>query len=172
MYDNVHYILSDDIGGNNAGAVYVQGGDEVKIEDVNIIALPSTDQGVAYLVHTEHQWIYHAGDLNWWHWQEDNSAAQNEQAKQDYLSAIAMLNGMHLRIGFVVLDPRQENRFYYGLHALMQICHIDYVFPMHLWGDYQTIHDFKRLEISAPYRDRIVAYDQVHRTFCIPSSQA
>ena len=38
------------------------------IDGVAIETLKSTDEGVAYIVHSDGITIYHAGDLNWWHW--------------------------------------------------------------------------------------------------------
>ena len=34
-----------------------------------IASLKSTDEGVAFVVWAEGHSIYHAGDLNWWHWE-------------------------------------------------------------------------------------------------------
>ena len=34
-----------------------------------IRTLRSTDEGVAFVVHYAGKTIYHAGDLNWWHWE-------------------------------------------------------------------------------------------------------
>ncbi len=35
-----------------------------------IRTLRSTDEGVAFVVHYAGKTIYHAGDLNWWHWKK------------------------------------------------------------------------------------------------------
>ena len=35
---------------------------------VTVEALPSTDEGVAFLVTAEGRTVFHAGDLNWCHW--------------------------------------------------------------------------------------------------------
>ena len=39
---------------------------------VTVEALPSTDEGVAFLVTAEGRTVFHAGDLNWWHWEGED----------------------------------------------------------------------------------------------------
>ena len=41
-------------------------------EDLRIKTLRSTDEGSAFLVECEGKVLYHAGDLNWWHWEEES----------------------------------------------------------------------------------------------------
>lgn len=171
-YKKVHFILSEDDMGVGANRIAVKGGMNFDIGDLHIHVLNAYDAGVAFLVEVGGISVYHAGALNWWHWEEENNAKENEQAKQRYLSAIALLQHRHLDAAFVILDPRQGEQFYYGLHALMQICSIDYVFPMQMWGDYGIIRELKQSQLSAPYRDRIVEIhhpqEQFHLTIDHP----
>ena len=44
------------------------------LSGVTVETLPSTDEGVAFLVTADGQTIYHAGDLNWWHWEGEDPA--------------------------------------------------------------------------------------------------
>lgn len=37
---------------------------------VTVETFPSTDEGVAWMVTVNGQSIFHAGDLNWWHWRK------------------------------------------------------------------------------------------------------
>mgnify|MGYP000382206809 FL=1 len=57
---------------------------ELELGKVRIQTLKSTDAGVAFLVECEGRTIYHAGDLNWWHW-EGEPDAYNEHMKMAYL---------------------------------------------------------------------------------------
>lgn len=41
---------------------------------VTVETFPSTDEGVAWMVTAEDKAIFHAGDLNWWHWAEEGDA--------------------------------------------------------------------------------------------------
>lgn len=58
--------------------------------------------------------IYHAGDLNWWHWEEE-SEYYNEQMRMDYQKEIHKLKNIRIDVAFVPLDPRQEEQYYWGL---------------------------------------------------------
>ncbi|MGN1390825.1 MAG: MBL fold metallo-hydrolase, partial [Sharpea porci] len=65
------YILSNDI--KPQQDAFMMGPHEsLDIDDLHIKTLFSTDQGVAFIVEVEDKKIYFAGDLNDWHWQEDN----------------------------------------------------------------------------------------------------
>lgn len=41
---------------------------------MTVETLPSTDEGVAWFVTAEGKFIFHAGDLNWWHWEGEDKA--------------------------------------------------------------------------------------------------
>ena len=41
----------------------------LEIKGARIQTLPSTDEGIAFLISYQGHVIYHAGDLNWWHWE-------------------------------------------------------------------------------------------------------
>ncbi|MFR9254919.1 MAG: hypothetical protein ACLVJ6_04980 [Merdibacter sp.] len=54
--------------------------------------------------------IYHAGDLNDWHWNEDPPAVQ-QWMKERYVQELQLLAPFAPSVAFVVLDPRlQEQR--------------------------------------------------------------
>ncbi|MFQ9934635.1 MAG: MBL fold metallo-hydrolase, partial [Lachnospiraceae bacterium] len=52
------------------------------------------------------------------------------------------LKNIHIDIGFVPLDPRQESNAYKGLETFMEYTDTDMVFPMHFWGEYDIIKMF------------------------------
>lgn len=83
--------------------------------------------------------FYHAGDLNWWHWEEE-STLYNETMKERYLSEIGKLkealSGKTIDVAFLVLDPRQEDAYALGMeHFLLEIP-VQFAVPMHLWEEY------------------------------------
>ena len=69
-YQNITYILSDDITekGSADRIISVAPRQVICVDDLKIQTFRSTDEGVAFLVHVKDKVIYHAGDLNWWHW--------------------------------------------------------------------------------------------------------
>ncbi|MBR9937239.1 MBL fold metallo-hydrolase [Oscillospiraceae bacterium Marseille-Q3528] len=155
---DVTYIFSGDImTGKKAeanGILRMRAGDEKEIDGMHVWTLRSTDVGVAFVVEIGGKRLYHAGDLNWWHW-EGESEAENRQMEKDYKREIGRLEGLPIDAAFVVLDPRQENAFAVGFDWFMRHTDTRQVFPMHQWGDYGITEKLCGMELSAPYRQKI-----------------
>ena len=78
VYPNVEYIFPKDIRiakkEQRESEHFMRKRDEITVGDTKVKSLRSTDEGVAFLVRCEDRIIYHAGDLNWWHWEEEDDA--------------------------------------------------------------------------------------------------
>ena len=97
--------------------------------------LLSTDEGVAFLVRTANDVIYHAGDLNWWHWNGDPDE-KNREREKNFKREIDRLRGIPIDAAFVPLDPRQENAGRFCMDYCMEALDAPHVFPMHFWKKY------------------------------------
>ena len=174
--EHVMYILSDDIKGNvpddvsdksasNESAsnesvsgrniTYVSPNHTYKIGGLSVRTLRSTDKGVAFLVHLEDKVIYHAGDLNWWHWKEE-SDVWNEFMRRKYPYEIGKLKEERIDAAFVPLDPNQEEAFSWGLDYFMRHTDTQYVFPMHMWEKYETWERLLELPEAAEYKEKVM----------------
>lgn len=111
--------------------------------EFTVRTLKSTDVGVAFVIQCENVTIYHAGDLNWWHW-EGESAAFNDAQKTNYQEEIAQLSGECFDIAFIPLDGRLENAYYMGMDYFLQNVEVKKVFPMHMWDDFSYIARYKK----------------------------
>lgn len=122
IYPNVRYVLSADITEKPVPSKvwFVIADKEYRIGNLKVQTLHSTDAGVAFLVYVDDRIIYHAGDLNWWHWEEE-SEYYNEQMRMDYQKEIHKLKNIRIDVAFVPLDPRQEEQYYWGLDYFIQI---------------------------------------------------
>lgn len=129
---------------------------EQLVDDIRVTTLSGT-KGCAYLLELEGKVLYHGGGLHWWHWEEEQDEATQAQVRQDYLHAISALAGRTIDVAFLRMDPRQNDQFYYGAHALMERCDIHSIIPMGMQGVYSLVEECKDLEVMAPYRDRIIA---------------
>lgn len=162
--DNVWYILGSSIRlsakrkaalGIVEEQVYRLGaGRTLTLGPLRIQTLPSTDEGVAFLVEAEGRTLFHAGDLNWWHW-EGEPAPWNQNMERDFKAAAAQLQGRTLDAAFLVLDPRQEDAYWWGFDWMMRTFQAKAAFPMHSWEDFPIIQRLKRRPESRPYRDSI-----------------
>lgn len=149
-------------------AVRVRPGEAIEYdkEQLHVEALRSTDQGVAFLVRLQEINIYHAGDLNHWYWEEE-SPAWNRQMEQDYHTRIDQLEGEHFQLAFIPLDPRLGKGFGYGMDYFLQKVNADYIFPMHMWEDYQIISRYKKTELGQRFAEKIADVSEQNREFVI-----
>ncbi len=178
-YD-VQYILSADIGKKYKKKYFIEkkGIDRELYESflfleanqvwedswIRVRTIDSTDIGVAFLVKNklDDRLIYHAGDLNWWTWEGENDEEYQKMTGK-FKGCIAQLkqcvydeDKKQIEIAFLPLDPRQERRYSLGFDYYMRKLSVEYVFPMHAFGDHSVIGRFMRDDVSAPYRHKII----------------
>lgn len=175
-YPRIHYFFGNDIRmgekwlASRGIALSVKekvtklsGGKTEAFEDgrarVRVQALKSTDMGVAFVVEAEGKRIYHAGDLNWWHWIGEPDA-ENEAMGAAYREEIDRLEGQHFDLAFVPLDPRQEECFFWGMNYFLEKTDSPVVFPMHMWGKYETVARYKKLPQAAGFAERVMDVDK------------
>lgn len=139
QYPGAEYILSGDIrfrGAERPEWVHsVKARAEYEIGALHIRTLRSTDMGVAFVTETEGKRIYHAGDLNWWHWEGEDKAWNNNMAA-NYKREIDRLEGQTFDAAFVPLDPRLERAYDWGLKYFLEKTDSRAIWPMHCWEDY------------------------------------
>lgn len=155
-YEKVFYILSNDIKVEpKENFLFIGPNEERTFRDLYIKTLKSTDIGVAFLIDVDFKKIYHAGDLNWWHWTGE-SEEYNHLAEVSYKEELNKISNERIDVAFVVLDPRQNNEFYMGLDYFMEITNTSKVYPMHMWNHYEVIDKLKNMICSVSYKDKIV----------------
>ena len=123
-------------------------------EPLSIRTVHSTDTGAAFLLTAEGRMVYHAGDNNWWHWEEEGKAYCANMAA-GYRRSIAALAAavrdeaydLHLEpelaAAMVPMDPRLEDHFGLGAEYLMKQIPVKKLFPMHLWDKFEWIDRFR-----------------------------
>ena len=137
---------------------------ELTLDGLSVRTLRSTDAGVAFLVETEGKTIYHAGDLNWWHWEEE-SRVYNEMMKRNYRYEIGKIEGQAIDVAFVPLDPRQEEQYYWGMDYFMKHTDTKVVFPMHMWGHYEVWERLMENPEASSYRDKVMRITKAPQEF-------
>lgn len=141
---------------NEAGSHinYVNKNKEYDFGKLHVATLTSTDSGVAFIVEAGDKTLYHAGDLNWWAWKDDEAARQMEKAFKAEVNKRD--KNFFVDAAFLPLDIRQEGGFYKGFDYYMRRWNIGKAFPMHCWGRFDAIDMLLEMEISEEYRDRII----------------
>lgn len=147
QFPNAEYILSRDIRfrpeERKEWIRSVKPREEYDFGDLHICTLRSTDMGVAFLAETEGRRIYHAGDLNWWHWDGEDKAWNNNMAA-NYKKEIDRIEGQAFDAAFVPLDPRLGDAYCWGMRYFLEKVKAEAVFPMHCWGEYEVCQRVKK----------------------------
>jgi len=152
---NVRFLLGKDIKlshhnrakwklsrGTEAKLRLMAGGDtEEPFPGVTVESFPSTDEGVAFLVTADGLTVYHAGDLNWWHW-EGEDKAWNRNMEVDFKKYVEPLRGRRLDFAMLPLDPRLEEAGFWGPKYYLETADVGWFFPMHQWEDFDFTADF------------------------------
>lgn len=155
-YRHVTYILGNDIKLNEKYLVrngidpavrehIISAKSHIEIEsgDIHIETLRSTDQGVAFVVSFDDKTIYHAGDLNWWHWKGYTDVG-NRLMEKRYCEEINRLRGYHIDVAFIPTDPRLEEFYDLGLKYFVEQVGADVIYPMHLWKHYEIAEQLEK----------------------------
>ena len=152
----IRYVLSSDIH-TRENAARIGPGEEKDLGDLRVRALRSTDQGVAFLVKADGLCIYHAGDLNWWKWNEDTEQ-ENAVMERKFKAQVETLRGEKIDLAFLPVDPRQGDDALLGLDWFMRTVGARDVIPMHSFGQTDFFSRLKTDPRTVPYRDTIHLY--------------
>ncbi len=152
---------SDDVPRANAGTPDNMSEPEL----LRVETLDSTDEGVAWIVTVGSRCIYHAGDLNWWTWVGEESEEEFADMTRRFEAEMARIEGRGFDVAFVPLDPRQGERYFWGLDAFMRCAEAARAFPMHFWEDYRVFDWIGACPEAAGYRERLVRIERPGQEF-------
>ena len=143
-FKNIQYILSNDILiEDKEGITFIGPYKEVDINNIKVRTFGSTDKGVSFLVSLAGVNIFHAGDLNWWHWDDDKEMEKINMENSFKIKVDRIKNsGLDIDIAFFPVDPRLEDFFHIGGEYFIRELKPKYFFPMHLWDNYGIIEKF------------------------------
>ena len=145
------YILSNDVEARDTNSrLAIQGmspGD--RVDDVpgglTVQAYDSTDAGVSFAVTLRGgKTVFHAGDLNNWHWNEENSPREVACADAAFRKALGRIADEHpaLDVAFFPVDVRQGRDFAVGATEFVEAIRVADFFTMHSDGNYMVACDF------------------------------
>lgn len=155
-YRSICYILECCTAPERKGdnILHVQPGRHYYIRGVNLYAIRTNDEGVAYGVNAEGCYFFHAGDLNIWHW-NDSSEQENAYSLKIYRSQLRKISSHVFDAAMVPLDPRLEENAPKAIEEFMRTVECRWVFPMHYWNRRDEAEIYLRDERLRPFRDRI-----------------
>lgn len=142
LFKNATFILSKDTRQKESEHIHIVKKNETyTIDDLTITTLRSTDAGVAFIVECEGKKIYHAGDLNWWHW-EGEPKHDNDNHAYNFKKEMQKLNGMYFDLAMIPLDPRQEDNAWWGMAEWLKHADSKYILPMHFGDDMVSMQKY------------------------------
>lgn len=157
---------------------------------VSVFALPSTDIGNSYMVEVDGIRIFHAGDLNAWHWKDESTPEEINKAMGDYRACLRDVEAMlHNRAAdaacpcspdvidycFFPVDSRIGTDYFDGAQMLLRRINVRRFFPMHIAVDLdpETLQrrreDAMRVELYAnPDRGEVIPLLTPHSSYTDP----
>lgn len=159
---NIYYIFSDDINIDKKykteNVFFVQSGDNLNIEDIMINVFGSTDIGVSFLVEVDEKNIFHAGDLNFWHWPDDTKE-EKLAAQKPFEAEINKIEKYKVDIAFFPVDPRLEHNYHLGGSYFIEKVNPREFIPMHFQGNYYCLKTFKTRIKSSNTNIRLISFE-------------
>ncbi|MCI9082325.1 MAG: MBL fold metallo-hydrolase [Lachnospiraceae bacterium] len=180
-YDNIYYIFAKEVKkklGNSMlkrlgfgedikeKITYVKPREMYEVGDAVVETLLSTDSGVAFLVTVSGKTIYHAGDLNWWRWEEETDVF-NRYQEATYKQQINLLRGRQIDVSFVVADPRLKQSQFLGLDYFLEQVRTGCVILMHLWKHYEQVEKYLDMPEHQQSAERILVVKEENQVLAV-----
>ena len=120
-------------------------GDTLSFPDgVAVTAYESTDLGVSFLVKVDGMSIFHAGDLNFWHWRDESTTREIAEAEEEFQRAVEPIRQEEVDVAFFPVDPRQGQMYDAGANYFIMSVKPRLLIPMHYWGRVDMANEFAR----------------------------
>lgn len=113
--------------------VILRRGETYSDENIRIKAFGSTDAGVSFMVETAGNKIFHAGDLNNWHWEDESTPQEVKKMEGDFKAVLRDIKAEYPAVDLAMfpVDPRLGTDFARGARQWLQTIKTTYLAPMH-----------------------------------------
>ena len=161
---NIVYLLSHDILKRKKAvegeAIFLRKGDVYADDCVSVRAFGSTDVGVSFEVECESRKVFHAGDLNNWHWKDESTEREVKMAEGSYLHELKLLKEVcsHVDLAMFPVDPRIGTDFARGAEQFVDYIQVDAFVPMHFWNRPDEVKPFGEYARRKGVRYVLLAY--------------
>ncbi len=168
--ENITYIFSDELRQNMETGVkihYLRKEQTFEDARIKVMAFGSTDIGGSFLLTCNNRMLFHAGDLNNWHWNEEVSKDEALTYENNFLCELELLSEKtdHLHVAMFPVDPRLGKEYMRGAEQFVSRINTAYFFPMHFGEQYDKANRFG--EIAVRYGCRYMPVSQPGQTFIL-----
>lgn len=108
-------------------------GEEAEKDGIKIKMYGSTDAGGSFHISYQGLTVFHAGDLNWWHWAGE-PMGDNLEARDNYFMEIGKIAEKDVDIAFFPVDARQQVAREWGVTYFLDHISCNLLIPMHAFG--------------------------------------
>lgn len=140
---------------------FLNKGQSYEDELIKVQAYGSTDVGCSFALELkdEVKTIFHAGDFNYWHWQEESTFEEVAQAHEFFLAELAPIENEHSSFDVVMFpcDMRMVSDICAGAEQFVERIATKLLVPMH-------VIERPDLVISAVTENKLLAHAIVHYT--------
>lgn len=158
--DDIQYVFSHDIYKRRRiekeAAVWLKKGEVYADNQLKITAFGSTDVGISFMIEVEGKTIFHAGDLNNWHWMDESPQEEWMRDEQNFLHELTVIQEKYNRVDVALfpIDPRLGKEYMRGGKQFIHAIQTSTFIPMHFWNDYAAANAFQEYarlhRINAP----------------------
>lgn len=167
---DICYVVSDDVR-TREKAIRMGEYETAEIPGGTVKTYGSTDEGVSFLVELDGLRIFHAGDLNLWHWKDESTPREVQQSKVEFLSVMDRLREeAKFDIAFFPVDPRMGTAYDAGAAYFVNKMQPRVFVPMHFGASIQVSQDFAA-RTDLPKDCRLVAWQHRGQQIKVPSER-
>lgn len=148
---DIVYLLSKDIlrhrRAKKEDAVWLKKGEIWQDETLTVHACGSTDIGASFLLELNGKKIFHAGDLNNWHWKEGSTKAEWKGAEKNYLHELDYIRERcgEVDLAMFPVDPRLGKEYMRGAEQFVQKIKTHIFVPMHFTPEFGKANAFRTI---------------------------
>ena len=119
--------------------------------NIMVKAFGSTDAGASFYMEHEDKKLFHAGDLNNWHWNEEATKEETYVYENHYICELELLSEHvnEVDIAMFPLDPRLGKDFMRGGEQFVNKINTDNFLPLHFGDNYKLIQQFESIARKA-----------------------
>lgn len=157
--DNVKYIFSKEVADTlteteslkDEKIVYLDKLEEYKDDNLKIKAFGSTDAGASFYIEHNGAKIFHAGDLNNWHWNEEVPIDEALGYENQYICELELVSEdvKEVDIAMFPLDPRLGADFMAGGKQFINKIKTHNFLPLHFGDNYKILEQFEPIARKA-----------------------
>jgi len=145
-------------------------GDSFSVGHCDVTVFGSTDAGLSFLAAAEGVRVYHAGDLNLWHWREENTLRDIARSEALFYEKTAALPKDSIDVAMFPLDPNQGRYYDAGANHFIMAVRPRVFFPMHFGSRVEIAGEYARRGLSR--RTVVFALTQVRESASVDLSSA